>query len=110
MMEYMIFPHMGDWIEEGKIVRWLKHEGDPVKQGDPLVEVETNKVNIEIEAPCSGVVYGILVGEGEAVSVGTVLACIGKPDESFPAPNPPFRMPPASKQPALLRWLRARRR
>lgn len=79
---------MGDWMEEGKVVRWLKHEGASVKQGDPLVEVETDKVNIELEAPCSGVVYEILVREGEVVSVGTVLACIGKFDESFPAPNP----------------------
>lgn len=109
-MESMIFPHMGDWIDGGKIVRWLKQEGDPVKQGDPLVEVETRKVNIELEAPCSGIVYEILVREEETVTVGTVLAYIGKPDESFPVPNPPFRMKPTPKQPAFLRRRRAKRR
>ena len=49
-MKKVEMPKMGDTMEEGKILRWIKKEGDPVKKGEMLAEVETDKVNIEIEA------------------------------------------------------------
>ena len=53
-MKTVEMPKMGDTMEEGKILRWIKHEGDTVKKGESLAEVETDKVNIEIEAFASG--------------------------------------------------------
>ena len=53
-MKKVEMPKMGDTMEEGKILRWIKKEGDPVKKGEMLAEVETDKVNIEIEAFASG--------------------------------------------------------
>ena len=75
---------MGDTMEEGKILRWIKHEGDPVKKGESLAEVETDKVNIEIEAFASGVLRKILVPEGTSAPIGAGIALIGAPDEPLP--------------------------
>ena len=72
---------MGDTMEEGKILRWIKKEGDPVKKGEMLAEVETDKVNIEIEAFASGTLRKILVSEGNSAPIGTAIALIGAADE-----------------------------
>src|ERR1700731_1782261 len=77
-------PKMGDTMEEGKIVRWIKHEGDAVKKGESLAEVETDKVNIEIEAFASGVLRKILVPEGNSAPIGSGIALIGAADEPLP--------------------------
>lgn len=69
-------PKSGMGIDEGTIIRWLKNEGDPVEQGECIVEVETAKATQEVEAPVSGVLAKILVGEGETVLVNTDLAII----------------------------------
>ncbi|HEU0001800.1 MAG TPA: lipoyl domain-containing protein, partial [Ktedonobacteraceae bacterium] len=69
-MKTVEMPKMGDTMEEGKILRWIKHEGDPVKKGESLAEVETDKVNIEIEAFASGVLRKILVAEGDSAPIG----------------------------------------
>jgi pyruvate dehydrogenase E2 component (dihydrolipoamide acetyltransferase) len=83
-MKTVEMPKMGDTMEEGKILRWIKHEGDPVKKGESLAEVETDKVNIEIESFASGVLRKILVSEGESVPIGAGIALIGTPDEPLP--------------------------
>jgi pyruvate dehydrogenase E2 component (dihydrolipoamide acetyltransferase) len=83
-MKTVEMPKMGDTMEEGKILRWLKHEGDTVKKGEFLAEVETDKVNIEIEAFASGVLRKILVAEGQSAPIGTGIALIGSPDEPLP--------------------------
>ena len=83
-MKTVEMPKMGDTMEEGKILRWIKHEGDPVKKGESLAEVETDKVNIEIEAFSSGVLRKILVPEGESAPIGAGIALIGTPDEPLP--------------------------
>jgi len=83
-MKTVEMPKMGDTMEEGKILRWLKHEGDTVKKGESLAEVETDKVNIEIEAFASGVLRKILVQEGESAPIGAQIALIGSPDEPLP--------------------------
>ena len=83
-MKTVEMPKMGDTMEEGKILRWIKHEGDPVKKGESLAEVETDKVNIEIEAFAGGVLRKILVPEGKSASIGAGIALIGAPDEPLP--------------------------
>ena len=68
-------------MADGTIVRWLKHEGDAVTEGEPLVEVEAAKVTSEVEAEVAGVLARILVAEGETVPVRTPLCLIGTTDE-----------------------------
>jgi pyruvate dehydrogenase E2 component (dihydrolipoamide acetyltransferase) len=77
-------PKMGDTMEEGKILRWIKQEGEEVKKGESLAEIETDKVNIEIEAFASGVLRKILVGEGESAPIGASIAYIGSAEEPLP--------------------------
>jgi len=83
-MKTVEMPKMGDTMEEGKILRWIKHEGDAVKKGESLAEVETDKVNIEIEAFSSGILRKILVSEGESAPIGAGIALIGAVDEPLP--------------------------
>src|SRR5215469_11039588 len=68
-------------MESGTIVRWLKSEGEPVKKGEPLYELDTDKVTQEVEADASGVLLKIAVAEGE-VPVGKTIAVIGEQGES----------------------------
>jgi len=67
-------PKLADTLVEGTVTRWLKKAGERVSRGEPLVEVETDKVNSELESPIDGVVTEILVPEGETAPVGAVLA------------------------------------
>jgi len=83
-MKTVEMPKMGDTMEEGKILRWIKKEGDAVKRGESLAEVETDKVNIEIESFASGVLRKILVPEGQSAPIGAGIALIGAPDEPLP--------------------------
>ena len=84
-MQTIIMPKMGDAMEEGTLVRWLKHEGDTVQEGEPIAEIATDKATVEIEAPTSGVLRGIRVAENAVVPVNTPLAYILQPGESLPA-------------------------
>jgi pyruvate/2-oxoglutarate dehydrogenase complex dihydrolipoamide acyltransferase (E2) component len=67
---------LGEVMEEGRIVVWLKKKGDTVEQGEIVMEVETEKATFEIESPASGVLKEILVPEGEMAAVNTPLALI----------------------------------
>ena len=69
-------PKWGLTMEDGTVVAWYVDEGDHVVEGEMIAEVETEKVENELEAPCAGVVARILVDEDETVDVGTVLAVI----------------------------------
>src|SRR5262249_41171983 len=69
-------PRLSDTMREGTITRWLKKPGDPVKRGDILAEVETDKANMEVEAYDSGLLERILVQEGETAPIGQVIAVI----------------------------------
>ncbi len=84
-MKIVEMPKMGDTMEEGKILHWLKKEGDQVSRGEMLAEVETDKVNIEIEAFAGGVLRKILIPEGSSARIGAPIAVIGSPDEPLPA-------------------------
>ena len=72
----VILPKWGLTMEDGMLVAWHVAEGDTVVEGDVIAEVETEKVENELEAPCAGVIARILVEEDEIVDVGTVLAVI----------------------------------
>lgn len=77
-------PKMGYDMEEGKLVQWIKHEGDQVQKGEAIAEIETGKVNIEVEAFDSGVLRRIDVGEGQTVPVGETIAWITDAEEELP--------------------------
>src|SRR5437588_8361891 len=70
-------PTMGESIVDAVIATWLKHEGDSVSQGEALVELETDKVNVEVSAEQSGVLQKIVKQEGDTVAVGEILGVIG---------------------------------
>ncbi len=76
-------PRLGQGMESGTVVKWLKAEGDAVKKGEPLYELDTDKVTQEVEAEAAGVLIRIAVREGE-VPVGTTIAFIGEKGESVP--------------------------
>src|SRR3954470_23850651 len=88
-------PRLGQGMETGNIVKWLKSEGDAVKKGDPLYELDTDKVTQEVEAPADGVLLKIAVNEGEA-AVGSVIAFIGEAGEEVALPEPAAPEAPAS--------------
>jgi pyruvate dehydrogenase E2 component (dihydrolipoamide acetyltransferase) len=74
-------PRLGQGMESGTIVRWLKQEGDQVEKGEALYELDTEKVTQEVEADASGVLLKILAGEGEEIEVGKKIAVIGESGE-----------------------------
>lgn len=94
MANNVLMPKMGYDMEEGKILRWLKNEGDQVTKGEPIAEIETDKVAIEIEAFASGVLTQILVPAGESAPVGDPIGVIGEPGE---------KAAPAAKKPAAVK-------
>ena len=75
-MADVTMPKLSDTMEEGKILRWLKQAGDQVEVGDLLVEVETDKADMEVEASDAGVLREVKLGEGESAPVGAVIAVI----------------------------------
>jgi pyruvate dehydrogenase E2 component (dihydrolipoamide acetyltransferase) len=85
----VIMPALGMAQETGKVVRWLKQDGEPVTKGEPLLEVETDKVTVEIEAPADGTLAGVSAPDGADVPVGTVIAVVLAEGEAVvPAPDP----------------------
>jgi len=82
-LEYVKMPQLGEFMKEGTIGAWLKREGDEVKEGDPLFELETEKFVEVIKARSSGILRKILVPEGATVPVGEKLAIIAKPGEEI---------------------------
>jgi 2-oxoglutarate dehydrogenase E2 component (dihydrolipoamide succinyltransferase) len=75
-------PELGESVADATVGRWLKQEGEAVRSGDPLVELETDKINFEVEAEQDGVLESIAKGEGESVNVGEVIGTIGEGDGS----------------------------
>src|SRR5258706_10279009 len=75
-MAEIIMPKMGDAMTEGKVVRWYKNAGDVVKKGEPLLEIETDKVNLDLEAESDGTLGKLEAQEGQVVPVGGVLTNI----------------------------------
>lgn len=83
-MTEVIMPKMGDGMEEGTLVEWLKKPGEKVKSGEVIGTIQTDKATLELEAPASGKLDGILLAEGETVPVGRPIAVILKDGESVP--------------------------
>lgn len=82
MANVELMPKLGMTMTSGKITKWLKKEGDKVEQGEPLLEIETDKVTMEEEATYSGVLLKILAKEGETVPVNQPIAIIGQQGEN----------------------------
>jgi len=83
MVTEVIMPKMGQTMERGKIIKWLKKDGEEVRRGDPLLEIETDKTTIEVEARESGILK-IIAEEGEEVPIATTIAYIIKEGETIP--------------------------
>ena len=81
MSSDVIIPRLGssDESDEVRVLRWLKKQGDEVHKGEAIVEVETDKVNVEVEAPEDGLLSEIYAQEGEFIKFGAVVASIDKP-------------------------------
>lgn len=88
-MTKILVPTLGESVSEATVAQWLKKEGDTVKMDEPIVELETDKVTLEVNAPSDGVIVKILVGEGENVAVGALLGELeagAANDKAKPAP------------------------
>ena len=84
MATNVILPALGMSQDTGKILQWLKHEGEQVAKGEPLAEIETDKATVEIEAPVDGILARISAAAGDDVPVGKVIATILAPGEVSP--------------------------
>jgi len=101
----VVMPQLGESVQEGTINKWLIAEGDSIREFEPLLEVNTDKVDTEIPSPASGVLLKILVEEGAIVKVGTNLAWIGDSDEQLPEKDTKLDLEESSittNQPATL--------
>ena len=88
MATSVVMPALEMAQETGKIISWLKKEGDAIRKGEPLLEVETDKAVVEIEAVADGILAGVRSGEGDVVPVGVTIAWIVAPGEQPPADSP----------------------
>lgn len=102
MATSVIMPQMGESVIEGTVGKWLKQEGEPVAEYEPLLEVETDKVTSEITASAGGTLLKIYIGEGQTVAAGTVLAVIGQPGEEISPQTPPALDAHHAPQPASM--------
>ncbi len=84
MATQVLMPQLGESVVEGTVSKWLKREGDAISEYDPILEVNTDKVDTEIPAPATGALLKIYVPEGTTVKAGTLLAVIGQPGEALP--------------------------
>ncbi len=96
MATNVLLPQWGMNMEDGTLTKWLVEEGDEIAEGQPLVEIETAKINSELESPASGVVAHIMADEGSLVKVGELVAVIAEPGENAPRPEPGAPTSPAS--------------
>ncbi len=96
MASEIVMPKWGMSMQEGLILQWLKQEGDPVDKGEPLLEVETEKMTSVVEAPASGLLARILYPAGSRVPVAQVIALIAAPGEPVPAEFPKAQVAPAA--------------
>jgi pyruvate dehydrogenase E2 component (dihydrolipoamide acetyltransferase) len=93
----VVMPKLSEAMETGKLLRWLKQEGDRISGGDIIAEIETDKADIELEAFGSGVLRKLLATPGTAVPVGGLIAVIAEPDEDISAAVGGAAPPPAAK-------------
>jgi pyruvate dehydrogenase E2 component (dihydrolipoyllysine-residue acetyltransferase) len=101
----VVMPKLSEAMESGKIIKWLKNEGDRIQGGDILAEVETDKADVEMEAFGAGVLRKVLVGAGDRAPVGSLIAVIADPSEDISSvvgttPAPAAAPAVAAQQPA----------
>lgn len=84
MVKEIVMPKLGETMEEGAITKWLVAEGQAIKKGDLIMEVETDKVTLEVESLVEGELLKIVVGEGTAVPIGTVVGYAGQKGDELP--------------------------
>ena len=77
MLNEVVMPKLTQSMTEGTVIRWLKKEGEPVKKGEILLEIETDKATVEVESTEKGIIHKILVREGNTVPVFDLLGYIG---------------------------------
>ena len=95
MSQMIELPHVGESVVEGTIGKWLKQPGDRVERYDPLVEVVTDKVTMEVPSPVSGELLRIIAQEGETVPMGSPSPKWKRRTDSRPhRRNPPYPHPP----------------
>jgi 2-oxoglutarate dehydrogenase E2 component (dihydrolipoamide succinyltransferase) len=97
MATKVLVPRLGEGVDEVTVTKWLKQEGDSINELEPLLEVNTDKVDTEIPAPATGTVLKIIAQEGIAAKVGELLAIIGKPGEAIDISSTPSTNVVASK-------------
>ena len=100
-------PDIGEGVHEGEVVKWFVREGDPIKENDPVVEVMTDKVTVQIPSPVTGKVLQLRAKEGEVVKVGSTLVVFGEAGEAAPSNPPAARatvapLAPAKSSPPLM--------
>ena len=78
MSDRILVPVLGESVTEATVAKWLKTEGEKVNTDEPVVELETDKVNIEVPSPSSGIIEKISVKEGQTVNVGALLGTISQ--------------------------------
>lgn len=103
MATEVIMPQMGFDMTEGTVTRWLKSEGDSIERGEPIVEVETDKATVEVEAFASGVLRKIVVQEGTTVPVSQVIGIIASADEELPEVETPISVPSKIEKPTIVK-------
>lgn len=99
-MTEIIVPTLGESVSEATVAQWLKKEGEAVKADEPIVELETDKVTLEVNAPADGVISKISVGEGENVEVGALLGELSEGGDAAPAPAKEEAAPAPKEEPA----------
>lgn len=97
MATEVIMPQLGESVVEGTVTKWLKQEGDTIEEFEPLLEINTDKVDTEVPAPADGLLLRIYVAEGETVEAGRLLAMVGEEGEAIPAEHEPSSAEPEAE-------------
>jgi pyruvate dehydrogenase E2 component (dihydrolipoamide acetyltransferase) len=79
----VVMPQAGQDLETGTVKHWLKAVGDPVVKGEPLVQIETEKIELDVEAPAAGVLLRILVADKTETAIFSTIGVIGQPGEDI---------------------------
>lgn len=79
----VVMPQAGQDLETGTVRQWLKAEGDPVARGEPIVQIDTEKISVEVEAPAAGILLKILVPDETETPILSTIAIIGQPGEDI---------------------------
>src|SRR6188508_1314358 len=93
-MSNIVVPTLGESVVEARVARWLKKAGDRVEVGEPVVELETEKIDLEVSAEKSGVITSIARQEGEDVKIGELLAVVDESGAAAAAPPAPAEVKP----------------